>query len=193
MKYFTVDRSRRLYPGFEGNSIVDISNHPYQLSNENKEALETFLNEGLSVFGVNTIMKPFKLSQNISSGHPEMDNFYSMDHLQMMAAREMIFELFRKSCHPDKPSRLQSLFCFESHQEAVKFKAIYGDPESKIYQIEAEKGFTADMNCLSITESFLDLLSLAEKYWSGKPKTTNDEANWETLVIGKFTILEGVS
>jgi hypothetical protein len=102
---------------------------------------------------------------------------------------EMVFELVRRSGYPHLPSRFQSLFAFETLQEAQKFQTEYSKSESKIYLIEADNYSKHDMSLLTIGFNSIIGITLGEKYWNGGQ---SEHPVWEVLLKLPVTIINEV-
>lgn len=83
---------------------------------------------------------------------------------------ETAFELNRKLYFPDKISRFQSFFCFQTLAEAKNFAKNYPDETSdyKIYEVEVDHDnyFIGDMSLVrssTVITSYID----SHDYWSG--------------------------
>jgi hypothetical protein len=85
------------------------------------------------------------------------------------ASIELVFEYIRRSHFPLRPSRLQSVFAFESLVDATRFGMKYREErEAHIWIVQSEDFFEADMNLLSIRGSCLLTSYRAHRYWSGE-------------------------
>jgi hypothetical protein len=84
---------------------------------------------------------------------------------------EIIFELIRICKFPELPSRFVSMFAWGSVLEAVAFKNKYRSkhPHAKVFRVDVDERFIfkGDMNLLRASSSNIEMVSLAEKYWSG--------------------------
>src|SRR5437867_2966643 len=67
-------------------------------------------------------------------------------------AIELLFEYVRRAGFPERPSRFQSVFAFETVDEARRFRGEMGAAGASIWEVEveAETAFRADMNYLRL-------------------------------------------
>jgi hypothetical protein len=79
---------------------------------------------------------------------------------------ENLFELVRRAEFPDKPSRMESIFCWPSLKDAEVFRAEEG--RGIIFQVSSEKAFIADQNLIKLSGTIIGSNELARKYWSGE-------------------------
>lgn len=100
---------------------------------------------------------------------------------------EMLFEYVRRACFPDRPSRFQSMFAFESLNEAIEFKARYGNGQGTIWQIESIEYFKADMGLLILGNTILVHSYLAHKYWKGE---AGERPIWEVLLVPPIRVIK---
>ena len=99
---------------------------------------------------------------------------------------EIVFEYVRLSRFPNKPSRYQSLFAFESPDDIAKVPYL-GAP---VYLIEASNYSMHDMNWFEGSSDELSisrLMFLAKKYWSG---ARTDKPIMEVLVCPPAKVVE---
>lgn len=86
-------------------------------------------------------------------------------------SRENILEFFRKENFPDKPSRLNATFVFET-KEATEFFKTHNCPNGVIYKVAPTnpkaKRHEGDLHCLQPTSSVGDWEEIARRYWEGK-------------------------
>ena len=100
---------------------------------------------------------------------------------------EIIYEQIRKQNYADKPSRFESIFTCDSIENAKLFLKSYPEKKIKIYKIQAERFFKADMKLLSVGFRPIDIFILAHKYWQGK---SSDDPFWEYIVELPVKIIE---
>ncbi|MDN5211083.1 hypothetical protein QQ020_03450 [Fulvivirgaceae bacterium BMA12] len=124
--------------------------------------------EGLSRHGIK-----YLLEKNKPSDEPIDDD----------TAMEMLFEMVRMLKFPQKNSRFNSFFGFESLDAALDFKNEYGKSDDPIYKVECQHYFRTDMNWLKLGGSPLRGLMFAQNYWKGVP---SESPRWECLI--KFPI-----
>lgn len=98
---------------------------------------------------------------------------------------EVIWEAVRRDFYPDRPSRLVSLYAFPDIAAAEQFRDDRA-PGSAIYEIAvADDHFRGDQEQLDLSDTGLDILAHALRYWDGAP--TNNPI-WEILVPLPTTI-----
>ncbi len=94
---------------------------------------------------------------------------------------EILLESARLKYFPDRPSRFQSVFAFNTKEDALDFAKKYDAPiGSKIYKVSTKgKSYTGDMNLLSsydVTSGF------NFKYWHDADKLEVEEVLLELPV-----------
>lgn len=92
---------------------------------------------------------------------------------------EMIFEFVRAQRFPERPSRFQSIFGFESRADVEAFLEDFGDPPYTVWEVRADRGFRADMNLVDAVD-LAHGLHRADHYWRGE--TFLDDPLWEVLL-----------
>jgi hypothetical protein len=199
---YHVDRSNLLSAGDELTLEDDLYVNPTDrvvLSDTEKETLSERYPDGLSrhgaryasvAVGSNDIAsftddtKPLvgvREVENASTGEKQKQ---TMDPVS--ANYEWMFEMIRLSEFPDRPSRFQSFFGFETYEAAQKFAQ---GTRSQILKIEYQQGFRADMNLLSFS-SFPNALQRGTRYWKGESGA--NDPNWEVLMQEPVTVLDTV-
>ena len=104
-------------------------------------------------------------------------------------AMEMLFEMVRMLKFPQKNSRFNSFFGFESLDGARDFRKKNGNPQDPIYKIECQHYFRMDMNWLKLGASPLKGLMFAQNYWKG---IASENPHWECLIKFPIQIVEEV-
>ena len=104
-------------------------------------------------------------------------------------AMEMLFEMVRMLKFPQKNSRFNSFFGFESLDGARIFREKFGKPDDPIYKIECQHYFRMDMNWLKLGASPLKGLMFAQNYWKG---IASESPSWECLIKFPIQIVEEV-
>lgn len=103
---------------------------------------------------------------------------------------EILFEYVRRAHYQNKPSRFQSVFAFESIEQALTFKQKFGTPDSLIWEVESKESFKADMNLLTIgNNSILVYSYFAHLYWQGQ---TRENPFWEHLLVPPVRIIKKI-
>lgn len=81
---------------------------------------------------------------------------------------ELMYEVVRRNYYPHRISRLESLFAFETIEEAIKFAREYRkDYKCNILEVTSEEYEIFDMNYLS-GGSGEDIYNKCLKYWEGE-------------------------
>lgn len=102
---------------------------------------------------------------------------------------EIFFEYVRRAYYKNKPSRFQSFFAFNSMEEVVKFIDKFQYKSGKLWEVECEKSYSADMSLLNIGSSILTYSYNAHLYWEGK---SSDDPIWEVLLAPPVNIIQEV-
>jgi hypothetical protein len=100
-------------------------------------------------------------------------------------AIELLFEYVRRAEFPDRPSRFESGFAFDTVEGARRFRGDMGAAGAAIWEVEAESAFQADMNYLKLVgASALTVSYFAHRYWSGESSAPESapEPYWEQLL-----------
>ena len=101
------------------------------------------------------------------------------------ASIELVFELARQIYAPHLASRAQSVFATESIDSAEHFVAMCagGVVTPKIWEVESEHYFRANMSLLRNDRPLLKILDMAEAYWKGEEgPDTGTPPFWEILL-----------
>ncbi len=101
---------------------------------------------------------------------------------------EITFELVRQIKFKDKLSRFESIFGWETIEEAIKFRLEKGKPTDKIYKVSTKSFVKADMNLL-YTATIPGNIIIAEKYWNGE---SSQNPCWEILMTAPVKILSEI-
>lgn len=105
---------------------------------------------------------------------------------------EIVFELYRRAHHPDKPSRYLSMFGCETIKEAAYFRGFSRcGTEVSIFEVNSGAGFhRADMNLLNSNCPPAEMEFRAELYWTGKTMNLHEGylPFWEILIPLPATI-----
>jgi hypothetical protein len=103
---------------------------------------------------------------------------------------ELLFEYVRRAQYPNRPSRFQSFFAFETIEQAVTFRERYGIANSIVWEVESEENFRADMNLLTIRDNSILVYSyFAHLYWRGE---TRESPFWEYLLVPPIKALRRI-
>jgi hypothetical protein len=98
---------------------------------------------------------------------------------------EFTFEMVRRAAFPKINSRFQSYFAWETLDAARNFRK----EMQTIYRVQAEKGFRADQNWLTLGTQGVATSLCAHRYWSG---ATSSEALWEIVLCAPVHIVDRV-
>jgi len=130
-------------------------------------------------------LKAYSVGPNGAQG-----NFY-------MLARELIFESVRKQHHPDKVSRFEACFLFESYEAVQRFghyvnttgviyEASIVNPGAKIHR--GDFSMFQD-HTLQQQASFVELHEVqAKDYWANTPQVRMGADGVGTLLLGPETV-----
>lgn len=92
---------------------------------------------------------------------------------------EILLEYVRRACYSTCPSRFQSYFGFQTIDDAITFRARFGEPQNSIWQVACRDYFKADMHLLNMQGSILQYSYWAHLYWKGQPGSS---PFWELLL-----------
>ena len=142
-------------------------------------------------------ISPFELQIHVDKMFPDGVSSFgeryflrnSSDPRLTEPAIELIFEYVRRANFPERPSRFQSVFGFESLNQVIEFRNRFGGGQGVIWEIESEKYFRADMSLLTLGSSILVCSYFANKYWAGKP---GENPFWEILLIPPVKVLKKI-
>ena len=95
---------------------------------------------------------------------------------------EFTFEMVRRAAFPKMNSRFQSYFAWETLDAARNFRK----ETQTIYLMQAEKGFRADQNWLTLGTQGIATSLCAHRYWSG---AASSEALWEIVLCAPVHIV----
>ncbi|QDP44155.1 hypothetical protein SEA_JUJU_39 [Gordonia phage JuJu] len=95
---------------------------------------------------------------------------------------ELVWELARRQVNPQAPSRLECLFAWATIDQARAFRGASG---GTIYEVEAERGFKADMAHLGVDGTLVDIAARTSAYWKQLP---GPRVQWEHLLTLPVTI-----
>jgi hypothetical protein len=189
--YFYVDRSGVLTEGQEL-TLHDPRTLPplpwENLRDPLMELLAELFPDGLTYQGLgylyyqNSVLLP-NPGQTVLPG-PELEGMRSR-------IIELLFELVRRAEFPERPSRLESVFGWETEEDARQFVASRQDTgQAVIWKVEGDSVFRADME---LTRLFTPLVSwwLARRYWSGEANP-DMPPRWEHLLKPPVRLTERI-
>jgi hypothetical protein len=166
-EYFTVDRRSLLVTGAELTLTSDIADRTLWVFAEHFGEAELLAKaqalfpEGLSPHGIHYLVEYCLATQRITGHRATIE---AVPHVPTV---ELTFELVRRLEFPDRPSRFQSWFGWQTLEEAKRFRESHGTPEARIFAIDSPGTFRADMSLLLHGGSNLGATILAARYWSG--------------------------
>jgi len=165
--FYTLDRTNSLSAATTINLAIykDITPPELQLH------VQKMFPDGVSVFGERYLLR--------SKSDPRSSE----------PAIEFIFEYVRRANFPERPSRFQSVFGFESLVQVTEFRSRFGGGQGVIWELESEEYFRADMNLLRLETSILLCSYLANEYWAGKP---DKDPFWEILLVPPVRVLREI-
>jgi hypothetical protein len=154
-------------------------------------------NKNISLIQYNDI-KPQELQCHADEMFPQGfshhgDHYFLKNQSQAKIASpniEILFEYVRRAHYKNRPSRFQSVFAFETIEQALDFKQKFGTSNSLIWEVESQENFKADMNLLTIgNNSILVYSYFAHLYWQGK---TRENTFWEYLLVPPVKIIKKI-
>ncbi|WP_421590924.1 hypothetical protein [Shinella sp. M27] len=92
---------------------------------------------------------------------------------------ELVFEFVRLAHFPDRPSRMQSYFAFDSIEQVKSFS------DAPVYEMMPAASFMADMNWLKVGGQFAYASYNAHQYWRG---AATPDPRWEYLLVPPVVI-----
>lgn len=173
-RYYTVDRARKLRPGYVIGYETDckpiLPDDRFRQDDLECLARDLFP-EGVTRHGAQYLYMPFWIRSDFG---PQIGQKVSVAYEPVS---EMVLEMVRVAWFADKPSRLSSVFAWQTLDEAKAFrdKCKGGD----IYIVDADPGFQADMTLVALGGTNIAALWLARQYWRGEASAT---PAWETLL-----------
>lgn len=162
-KFYHIDRAGTLEVDKRVELIKDYTQYPlFEIKDlMEKQKLVDRLNglypNGISHHGIQYVLNT-NLIVNDPYGKPTT---YTLSNPMM----ETIFELVRSSEFSHLPSRMQSMFCWQTLSDLKKFN---NDSRLKIYEIETDDYFVGDMKLLYLGGQIIHAMEFARMYWSGE-------------------------
>lgn len=164
--YYTVDRRAASSSGDEYLLVNDFSTTKICVIDGmlTREELVSFVNQeypnGISRHGIQYLFNDPIL-------------VYQTQNKQLMPISPMveaIFEQVRRAYFPNLPSRMVSMFAWQTLDEAVSFGSGSHVGGYNIFEVDvdAEKVFVGDMRLLTIGGQVINAYALAHKYWNGE-------------------------
>lgn len=164
-KLYTVDRHGTLHIDYVMESIKDFNN--LQIckiaglcdANESINRLETMFPDGISNHGKQYLIDSWLILEQ---------NGVRINYAPVEPLMEVVLELVRRSEFPNLPSRMSSMFCWESLDCANNFISNNNLTNVNVYEVEAEDYFVGDMSIIFLGGQLIHSLELARKYWAGE-------------------------
>jgi hypothetical protein len=185
MQFFTLDRENTLKAGTTLILSESDNIYPYYstigLSSSTElqdHATELFPN-GLSKFGW----------RYIKNRHTYGDNVNGFQH-DISTLMEMNVEYVRRFAFSNLPSRLTAMFACENIEQARHLKVSWGCPDARIYMLEADIFYKADMHWLFLGTQNVQGSFLAHKYWSG---AASNNPFWEYILPLPVKVIEEIN
>lgn len=168
-EYYTVDRANRLTSGL----VFELEKHGDINPDFLQSHVDSMFPEGVSRHG---------------------DQYFLSNSAQANVASpaiELVFEYVRRAHFLTAPSRFQSWFGTDSVEAAVEFRNRFApNSGARIWRIECNDVFRANMNLLTAADSALVQSWRAHQYWQGQAGL--GDAFWEYLLRGTVRVLEPV-
>jgi hypothetical protein len=106
-------------------------------------------------------------------------------------AIELLYEYVRRAEFGDRPSRFQSVFAWESLQDAQRFVAASGAAAPTIWRLEGTITFRADINLVTLAGSMRTTSEAAHRYWRGAGDPTRTP-HWECFLAPGALVTERI-
>lgn len=170
MEFYTVDRAGKLFEGMVCELVDDAHIPNAELASHVKEMYPS----GLSHHGLGYLLGTYR---DAPVGDVEL---------------EMLFDLVRRLRYPEAPSRYQCIFAVESLDAAMKMAEKLKANTPRVFKLQSDNAFRADMRLLNSDNSPLGKYYLADLYWAGKTPA-DGTPTWEWLVPCPVVIGERVA
>lgn len=164
VKFYTVDRSGEVNESDKFELITDFSQSKYLelpdlfSQEDNVKCINEYFPNGISRHG-----------QIYLFGYPSFARRTQNNNLiPSVEMIEAIFELVRRKDFPELPSRMTSMFAWQTINEAKVFADSYPQGSYKILEVESDNVFIGDMSLLTLGGQVINSYVLAKKYWSGE-------------------------
>ncbi|WP_322049778.1 DUF2441 domain-containing protein [Paraburkholderia bannensis] len=109
---------------------------------------------------------------------------------------ELLWEFVRRAAFPHRPSRLTSVFAWQSLDDARRFKRENHLTDARIYELKGGNPFVANMSLLNNSTPLLRTSQMAHAYWEGGvgPTTVGlADPRWEVLLSAPVIVGAEVS
>lgn len=97
---------------------------------------------------------------------------------------ELLLEATRAAYYPEKPSRFQSVFAWETVDAALKFKALYAQAEHPIFELAPQaRVHRGDMAIYALNQTIACIDHRLHLYWQGKTlEFPGHQPVWEAVL-----------
>lgn len=168
--YLHTDRNESLQPGFT------VEKEPYH-----DESLLAVYSPFMDTGFIDHLMRMAKdgLSLHGARYLIQLNDMVNFPNL----TTELYFEYIRWKHYCDKPSRLQSLFAWQTFEDALAFARETG--KGKIYEVQGQTAaFVGDMNHMQLSLNPKEQEEIARGYWEGLPydRKFGYHPKWEYLL-----------
>jgi len=173
-RFYHIDRGQKLKLG-----------QPIELAHQEDVApiIEEMYSDGLSRFGRDYSRRALATGDELRIVDGQLEG------LNMDGLYDSFFELVRRDSFPEKPSRFQSIFCWEEMSTVVHFIENHAEYPVTVWEIEGEGYHKADWNLLR-AETFAHGIQNAHRYWRGDE---TEEPIWEIVMPLPVTVAEKVA
>jgi hypothetical protein len=182
-RFYHIDRTGRLKKG----DVIELTRYDDIPEECLQHHVDSLFPEGVSAFGdwyfLNSKMKAMTKTEDGSI------------ILNYSAIIDLLFEYVRRSNYSHRPSRFQSLFAFESQNEANNFRKNHCKSIGDLWEVECDDSqpFKADMNNLKLEGSLLMISYRASCYWEGRPcPYTSKTPVWELLLKPPIRVVKKI-
>lgn len=100
---------------------------------------------------------------------------------------ELILELVRRLEYPERLSRMEAIFAWESEAAAIEFKTRYCNGQGNIVVLEGKPAGRYDMQQLFLGGTTIGSWLFARRYWSA---VASQEPQWEILLEPAVAVRE---
>ncbi|WP_405178421.1 DUF2441 domain-containing protein [Nocardia sp. NBC_01377] len=148
---------------------------------------------------------PGKLFDGGVSRHGTRYLHHNQRLTDVSTALELVWELVRTRCYPEKPSRYTAFYACRTLDDAIAFRSAYGQPSDSIWEIESQQpGHIGDMSLVRAgsiqappeeNDRLGDALGFVHAYWEGHDHEGNPAFGpqlWEVLLTPPITVVRKV-
>lgn len=101
------------------------------------------------------------------------------DQTLMKAHFELLAEHIRRAYYPERLSRMQALFAYETIEDAQLLIAELNVPSCDVWEVEGEVGHRGDKFHLHYCSPAIHTLAMLHRYWEG---AASPSPVWEVLL-----------